>query len=125
MNLKKSFILLQNMTNMIKIEAIVRSSVLHEIQKELMDEGIPTFSVYQVQITGIHKSHEGWRNKTSDMVPKVKIEVLCSERDEENITNIIQKTARTGEKGDGVIFSYEINKLIKIRTGEIDIAALK
>jgi len=125
MNLKKSFILLQNMTNMIKIEAIVRSSVLHEIQKELMDEGIPTFSVYQVQITGIHKSHEGWRNKTSDMVPKVKIEVLCSEREEENITNIIQKTARTGEKGDGVIFSYEINKLIKIRTGEIDIAALK
>jgi len=110
---------------MIKIEAIVRSSVLHEIQKELMDEGIPTFSVYQVQITGIHKSHEGWRNKTSDMVPKVKIEVLCSEREEENITNIIQKTARTGEKGDGVIFSYEINKLIKIRTGEIDIAALK
>jgi len=125
MNLKKSFILLQNTTNMIKIEAVVRSSVLHEIQKELMDEGIPTFSVYQVQITGIHKSHEGWRNKTSDLVPKVKIEVLCSEKDEENITNIIQKTARTGEKGDGVIFSYEINKLIKIRTGEVDVAALK
>ena len=125
MNLKKGFILHQNMTNMIKIEAIIRSSVLHEIQKELIDEGIPTFSVYQVQISGIHKSHEGWRNKTSDLIPKVKIEILCSEQDEENITKIIQKTARTGEKGDGVIFSYNINKLVKIRTGEVDLAALK
>lgn len=109
---------------MIKIEAIVRSSVLHEIQDGLVDQGIPTFSVYQVQITGIHKSHEGWRNKTSDFIPKVKIEILCSDNDEEKIINIIQETARTGEKGDGVIFTYNINNLTKIRTGEKDISAL-
>lgn len=107
-----------------KIEAVIRSSVLHEIQTELVEEGIPTFSVYQVQITGIHKGHEGWRNKTSDFVPKVKIEILCTDKDEEKITNIIQETARTGEKGDGVIFSYDISKLVKIRTGEMDVAAL-
>ena len=59
---------------MIKIEAIVRSSSLHEIQDALAEVDIPTFSAYQVQITGIHKSYDRWRNKTSDFIPKAKIE---------------------------------------------------
>ena len=109
---------------MIKIEAIVRSSVLHDIQKELVGEGIPTFSVYQVQITGINKAHEGWRNKTSDFIPKAKIEILCADENEQKIIDTIQKTACTGEKGDGVVFTYNIDKLVKIRNGETGIAAL-
>ncbi|HUT06609.1 MAG TPA: P-II family nitrogen regulator [Nitrosopumilaceae archaeon] len=103
---------------MIKIEAIVRSSVLHEVQDALATVGIPTFSSYQVQITGIHKGHDGWRNKTSDFIPKSKIEILCSEEDEGKIVDAIQKTATTGEKGDGVVLSYTIDKLVKIRNGE-------
>ena len=109
---------------MLKIEAVIRSSVLHDIQNDLLNEGIPTFSVYQIQITGIRKSHKGLKHKTSDLIPKVKIEILCKDEDEENIINIIQKSARTGEKGDGVIFTYNLNKLVKIRTGEQDSAAL-
>jgi len=106
---------------MIKIEAIVRNSVLHEIQDALAEIKIPTFSAYQVQITGIHKGHDGWRNKTSDFIPKTKIEILCADKDEEKILNTIQKAANTGEKGDGVVFTYNLNKIIKIRdkqTGE-------
>jgi len=83
---------------MIKVEAIVRNSVLHEIQDTLAELGIPTFSAYQVQITGIHKAHEGWRNKASDFIPKTKIEILCADKDEEKILNAIQKAANTGEK---------------------------
>jgi len=124
MILRKGFITLRIKKNMKKIEAIIRSSVLHEIQNDLVLEGIPTFSVYQVQITGVHKVHEGWRNKTSDLIPKVKIEILCPDTDEKKIIDIIQKNARTGEKGDGVIFTYKIDNLLKIRTGETDIAAL-
>jgi len=100
---------------MIKIEAIVRNSVLHEIQDELAEIGIPTFSAYQVQITGIHRAHEGLKNKTSDFIPKTKIEILCADKDEETIVNTIQKAANTGEKGDGVVFTYNINKIVKIR----------
>ncbi len=100
---------------MIKIEAIVRSSVFHEIQDALAEIGILTFSAYLVQITGIHKGHEGWRNKTSDFIPKTKIEILCADKDEEKILDTIQKAANTGEKGDGVVFTYNINKIIKIR----------
>ncbi len=101
-----------------KIEAILRSSVLHEVQDALAKIGIPTFSSYQVQITGIHKVHEGWRNKTSDFIPKSKIEILCTDEDEEKIVNAIQKAATTGEKGDGVVFTYSINQLVKIRSGQ-------
>ena len=107
-----------------KVEAIIRSSSLHDIQNALADIGIPTFSAYQVQITGIHKGHQGWRNKSSDFIPKAKIEILCSDKDEERIVDTIQKTANTGEKGDGVVFSYNIDRLIKIRNGQSGAEAL-
>ena len=109
---------------MIKIEAIVRNSVLHEIQDTLAEIGIPTFSAYQVQITGIHRGHEGWRNKTSDFIPKTKIEIFCAEKDEEKILNTIQKAANTGEKGDGVVYTYNINKIIKIKDGQTGVDAI-
>ena len=48
---------------MIKIEAIIRSSSFYEIQKALIEIGILTFSAYQVQITGIHQAHSGWKNQ--------------------------------------------------------------
>jgi len=109
---------------MIKIEAIVRNSVLHEIQDNLSKIGIPTFSSYQVQITGIHKVHEGLRNKTSDFIPKTKIEILCSNENEEKIVSTIQKSASTGEKGDGIIFSYKLDKLVKIKNAQTGSDAL-
>ncbi len=109
---------------MIKVEAIVRNSVLHEIQDTLAEIGIPTFSAYQVQITGIHRGHEGWRNKTSDFIPKTKIEILCADKDEEKILNAIQKAANTGEKGDGVVFAYNINKIIKTKDGQTGVDAI-
>ncbi len=110
---------------MLKIEAIVRNSVLHEIQDNLAKIGIPTFSSYQVQITGIHKAHEGVKNKSSDFIPKIKIEILCTDENEEKIVNIIQKTATTGEKGDGIVFTYSLDKLVKIKTAQTGTDALK
>jgi len=107
-----------------KIEAIVRNSVLHEIQDELAEIGIPTFSAYQVQITGIHRVHEGLKNKTSDFIPKTKIEILCADKDEENILNTIQKAASTGQKGDGVVFTFNVDKIIKIKDKQTDEDAL-
>jgi len=109
---------------MLKIEAVIRNSVVADIQDALAENGVPTFSIYQVQITGVHKAHEGWRNKMSDFVPKSKIEILCPDNVEDEIIQIIQNTARTGEKGDGIVYVYKINKLVKIRNGEIDEKAL-
>jgi len=109
---------------MIKIEAVVRNSVLHEIQDALAEIGIPTFSTYQVQITGIHRGHSGLKNKASDFVPKTKIEILCADKDEEKIVDTIQNSASTGEKGDGVVFTYNINKILKIKDKQTDLDAL-
>ena len=109
---------------MMKIEAIVRNSVLHEIQDALSKIGIPTFSAYQVQITGIHRGHKGLKNKTSDFIPKIKIEILCADESEDEIINTIQKTASTGEKGDGVVFAYNIDKIVKIKNKQTGIDAL-
>ena len=77
-----------------------------------------------MQITVIHKAHDGWRNKTSDFIPRAKIEILCTDENEQKIIDTIQKTASTGEKGDGVVFTYNIDKLVKIRNGETGIDAL-
>ena len=107
-----------------KIEAIVRNSVLHEIQDELAEIGIPTFSAYQVQITGIHRVHEGLKNKTSDFIPKTKIEILCADKDEEKIVNTIQNAASTGQKGDGVVFTFNVDKIIKIKDKQTNEDAL-
>jgi nitrogen regulatory protein P-II 1 len=109
---------------MLKIEAIVRSSMLQDIQSVLAKNGIPTFSIYQVQLTGIHKAHEGWRNKMSDFIPKSKLEILCPDNAGDEIVKIIQEVARTGEKGDGIVYLYNINKLVKIRNGDTDEKAL-
>lgn len=109
---------------MLKIEAIVRSSMLQDIQSVLAENGIPTFSIYQVQLTGMHKAHEGWRNKMSDFIPKSKLEILCPDNVGDEIVKIIQDVARTGEKGDGIVYLYNINKLVKIRNGDTDEKAL-
>ena len=65
------------------------------------------------------------RNKTSDFIPKSKLEILCAEEDEDKIVSAIQKNANTGEKGDGVVFTYGIDKLVKIKSGETGNAALQ
>ena len=60
----------------------------------------------------------------SDFIPKSKLEILCPDNAEEQIIKIIQDTARTGEKGDGIVYVYKINKLVKIRNGDTDEKAL-
>ena len=110
---------------MIKIEAVIRTSKLHDVQDALAEFGIPTISTYQVQLSGIHKGHKGWRNKTSDFLPKSKIEILCTDENQESLVNTILNSAKTGEKGDGIVFAYPINKLVKIKNGESGDCALK
>lgn len=98
------FISLQITCNIYKIEAIDRNSTFYEVKKALGEVGIVTFSAYQVQISGIHHSHEGVRTHSSNYIPKSKIELLCSDEDKDKIIEIVQKTASTGEKGDALSF---------------------
>lgn len=110
---------------MLKIEAIVRSSKLYDVQEALAKLGVPTFSSHEVKITGIHKVHAGWRNKTSDFIPKSKLEILCADADHQKIVDCVTEAAKTGEKGDGIVFVYNVEKLLKIKSGETGESALK
>jgi len=110
---------------MLKIEAIIRNSKLYDVQNALASLDLPTFSSYEVKLTGLHKGHKSWRNKTSDFIPKSKIEVLCADRDQEKIVKTILDAAKTGEKGDGIVFVYHIDNLVKIKNNDRGESALK
>ena len=90
----------------------MRDSTLHDVKKDLT--GISTFSVYQVQITEMPHEHQGLRTGPGSYISKSKIELVCADRDREGIISSIQKTASTGQKDDGVVLSYQIDKLGKI-----------
>jgi nitrogen regulatory protein P-II 1 len=114
-------------TKLLKIEAVVRNSKLHEVKEALKEIGIPSFSSYEVKIAGIHVGHISWRahsRKVSDLIPKSKIEIICHEKDEEKIMETLAKAAHTGETGDGIVFVYSINKLLKIKNSAINEEAL-
>ena len=114
---------------MIKIEAVIRSTKFHEVQHALHDIGIPTFSAFDVKLTGLHKGHTtGGRPGTfrsSDLIAKTNITVICAENEESKIIQAITESARTGDKGDGLISVYPIHSLIKIRNGKTGEAAVK
>ena len=114
---------------MIKIEAVVRSTKFHEVQHALHEAGVPTFSAYDIKLTGLHKGHTtGGRPGTfrsSDLIAKTNITVICSEDEESKIIKAITDAARTGDRGDGLISVYPINSLIKIRDGKTGEAAVK
>ena len=115
---------------MLKIEAVVRSTRFHLVQDALADVGIRTFSAYDIKLTGLHKGHtsSGGRPgtfKSSELIAKTNIVVLCHERDKDKIINAITGAAKTGQKGDGLISVYKIDNLVKIRNGATEEAALK
>ena len=107
---------------MIKIEAVVRNNKLHAVQDALLDIGVSTYSAYEIKLAGIHKGHTstGGRPgtfKASDLIAKTNIVVFCNEKDEEKIISTISAAAKTGQKGDGLISVYSVDKLQKIRNG--------
>ena len=61
-----------------------------------------------------------WRGEVYkvDLLPKTKVEIVASDRDEDKILSAIQKVACTGSVGDGKIFVSPVNEVVRIRTGE-------
>lgn len=110
---------------MLKVEAIIRSSKLYDVQAALADIGVPTFSSFEVKISGIHKGHKSLKNKTSDFIPKSKIEILCQDQDQEKIVKAVLDAAKTGERGDGIVFVCRIDNLVRVRDGQTGESSLK
>ena len=110
-----------------KVEAIVRHFKLEDVKNALTDHGVHGMTVTEVRGFGRQKGHtEMYRGTeyTVDFVPKVKIEVICSDDNLQNVVDTILKSAQTGQIGDGKIFVHALEDSIRIRTGETGEEAL-
>lgn len=110
-----------------KIEAIIRPHVLDEVQGALHDGGFPGLTVSEVRGYGRQRGHKEIYRGTEyniEFVPKIKLELVCADSKTEAAVDIILKTAKTGQVGDGKIFISEMQDAIRIRTGESGEAAL-
>ncbi len=104
-----------------KIEAIVRPERLTIVKDALEELGYPGMTVTDVKGHGAQRGiTEQWRGRTFriDLLSKVKIELVVSDRDVEKIVQCITKESQTGSIGDGKIFVSTIDDVLRIRTGE-------
>ncbi|MBF0506320.1 MAG: P-II family nitrogen regulator [Nitrospirae bacterium] len=104
-----------------KIEAIIKPFKLDEVKDALNEIGIQGMTVTEVKGFGRQKGHtELYRGAeyVVDFIPKIKIEVVTSDALAPKVVDAIEKSAKTGKIGDGKIFIYSIEDVIRIRTGE-------
>jgi nitrogen regulatory protein P-II 2 len=109
------------------VAAIIKPFKLDEVREGLSAVGVQGITVTEVKGFGRQKGHtELYRGAeyVVDFLPKVKIEVAVRADQLESVIEAIEKAARTGKIGDGKIFVYELDKAIRIRTGETDAEAL-
>ena len=104
-----------------KIEAIIKPFKLEEVKKALSEIGITGMTVLEVKGFGRQKGHtEIYRGAeyVVDFIPKVKVEVAVPAETVPAVVERIVTAARTGKIGDGKIFVYDLEDVIRIRTGD-------
>lgn len=110
-----------------KIEAIIKPFKLDAVKEALAQYGVRGLTVSEVKGYGRQKGHaEIYRGAEYivDFLPKVKIEVVVSDSMVEGALEVIVESAKTGKIGDGKIFVYDVEKAVRIRTGEVDDEAI-
>jgi nitrogen regulatory protein P-II 1 len=109
------------------ITAIVKPFKLDDVKTALKEAGVTGMTVTEVQGFGRQAGHtEVYRGAeyTIDFVPKVRIEVLSAVDDVDRLVEVITDAARTGKIGDGKIWVTQADRIVRIRTGELDTDAL-
>jgi len=110
-----------------KIEAIIKPFKLDEVKEALQEVGLQGITVTEAKGFGRQKGHtELYRGAeyVVDFLPKVKIEVVVTDKMLEAAIEAIVKSARTGKIGDGKIFVTTVEQVVRIRTGETNEAAV-
>ncbi|RKP56671.1 P-II family nitrogen regulator [Pararobbsia silviterrae] len=110
-----------------RITAIIKPFKLDEVREALAEVGLTGLTVTEVKGFGRQKGHtELYRGAeyVVDFLPKVKIEVVVTDAQCESVIDSIVNAARTGKIGDGKIFVSDIDRVIRIRTGEENEAAI-
>jgi nitrogen regulatory protein PII len=111
----------KSMSALKKIEAIIRPFKLEEVKEALVEEGVRGLTISEVRGYGRQKGHtETYRGSEYriEFIPKIKIEVVVEGSKLDKVVDAILKSAKTGQVGDGKIFIYDIDEVIRIRTDE-------
>ena len=114
-------------TGIYKVSIISRLSKYDALKKAMNDIGVTGMTVTQVMGCGIQKgAGEKYRGVEMDatLLPKVKVEVIVGNIPVEHVIEAAKKALYTGHIGDGKIFVYSVDKVVKVRTGEVDLEAL-
>ncbi len=104
-----------------KVEAIIKPFKLDEVKDALSEVGIQGMTVTEVKgfgRTGGKKEVYRGSAYVVDFVPKVKIEIVVSDNQTQQVIDAIEKSAKTGRIGDGKIFVTGVEEAVRIRTGE-------
>ena len=108
------------MRKVTKIEIITRASKLEDLKSALNSIGVEGMTVSQVYGCGLQKGHtEVYRGRqyTVNLVPKVKIETIVCDVPVEKVMETARAALQTGHIGDGKIFVYNVENVMRIRTG--------
>ena len=109
------------------IMAIIKPFKLDDVREALAEVGVQGITVTEVKGFGRQKGHtELYRGAeyVVDFLPKIKIEAAVADEEVERAVEAIMGAANTGKIGDGKIFVYALDRVVRIRTGEVDADAL-
>ncbi|AVP97048.1 transcriptional regulator [Ahniella affigens] len=109
------------------VTAIIKPFKLDDVREALSDVGVTGITVTEVKGFGRQKGHtELYRGAeyVVDFLPKIKLEVAVVDDQVDRVVEAIQTAANTGKIGDGKIFVYDLERVMRIRTGELDGDAL-
>ena len=109
------------------VVAIVKPFKLDDVREALSVQGIAGITVTEVKGFGRQKGHtELYRGAeyVVDFLPKIKLEIAVADDQADLVTEAIVKAAGTGKIGDGKVFVYDLDRVVRIRTGELDGDAL-
>ncbi len=104
-----------------KIEAIIKPFKLDDVKEALNDVGIRGMTISEVKGYGRQKGHkEVYRGAEYivDFIPKIKIEVVVESESADQVVEKIRESANTGKIGDGKIFVFSLEEVVRVRTGE-------
>ena len=108
------------------VTAIIKPHMLDSVKDSLRAAGVQGLTVTEVRGFGRQGGHtETYRGAeyTVDLLPKLRLEVLCSTEDAEKVMEMIRNSAHTGKIGDGKIWIVDVDRLMRIRTGELGVEA--
>ena len=109
------------------VTAVIKPHKLDDVKDALRGIGVLGMTISEVKGFGRQGGHTETYRGTEyrvDLIPKIKVEVLCDTSDADKIADTIAEAARTGKIGDGKIWACAIDRTIRVRTGDRDTDAL-